>query len=206
MKAAANTFLYALSTTFVSLLLGIFLAQIILRKEKGHRLIETLSMMPLGVSSVVLGLGYLFIIRFLPGTLFSPLLVIAAHTVIAYPFVLGTVKTYLLKVPGNLNHAAGLLGASPWRIFRTIEFPLIQPGIAAAGSFAFAISAGEMNATIMFNSAGVVTMPLVIYRYVGAYNYYGACAMGVILIVLSAAAFFGADYFSLQGRRYVSAA
>ncbi len=204
LKAMANTLFYAISTAAISLVIGVFLARMIWRSVRGRKILESLSLLPLGISSVVLGLGYLLILRRIPGQIVSPLLVIAAHSIIAYPFVLGTVRSYLSKIPSNINHAARLLGASPVRAFRTVEFPLIQPGIAAAGSFAFAISAGEMNATIMFNSAGVVTLPIMIYRYVGAYNYYGACALGVILMVLSATAFFAADYFSEEGRKYVS--
>ena len=70
---------------------------------------------------------------------------------------------------------------------------MIKNGIFTAGIFAFAVSAGEVNGALMLAPEGFTTMPVAIYRLIGAYRFYQACAMGTVLLLICIAAFYAID-------------
>lgn len=162
-----------------------------IRKTSG---METLLMMPIGISSILLSLGYLGAKTYfnIPREA-SAFLIILAHAVITYPFVLRSILSSYRKIPVSILHSASVLGAGPLRRFRTIEFPLLKKALIAAAAFSFAISMGEINASLMLSEGTFLTMPIAIYRLIGSYNFAGACALGTLLIASGLAAFFLID-------------
>ena len=88
------------------------------------------------------------------------------------------------KINPSIIKAAMSLGANRWRTFWSVELPLIKSGIIAGATFAFAISIGEINATLMLYNPKLTTIPIAIYRLIGSYNYFAACALGTILMLL----------------------
>ena len=84
----------------------------------------------------------------------------------------------------SLIEASESLGFNRLKTFIKIELPLIKGGIVTAAIFSFALSIGEMNASIMLAPNGFVTIPLAIYQLIGSYNFYGACALGSILLLI----------------------
>ena len=195
LPAIGNSLFIGIFAALLAVILGTSLSYFLHRyRLRNRNLIDTLSMAPMSVSSVILGLGYFILLRHLPDIGDRPLLVIiAAHSVIAYPFVVRTVGSVIKKISPNQRYAAMLLGAKPGEVFRTVELPLLLPSMGAAGIFAFAISLGEINATLLFSSS-TTTIPLAIYRLIGAYNFFGACALGSILILVSTLVFAVFDF------------
>jgi thiamine transport system permease protein len=61
--------------------------------------------------------------------------------------------------------------------------------MATGAAFAFAISMGEINATLVLADSSMVTIPIVMYRLIGSYNFAGACALGTLLIAICAVVF-----------------
>jgi thiamine transport system permease protein len=96
--------------------------------------------------------------------------------------VLRAASSVFRKINPRLLQAAVNLGATPWRLFWRIELPLIKTGIIAGATFAFAISMGEINATLMLYNPKFTTLPIAIYRLISSYNYFAACALGTVLI------------------------
>ncbi len=190
LPAVRNSVIIGILAAVTALVVGTALSYLTVRyRLKFGRVIDTLSMAPMAISSVILGLGYFLISRTLPDLGRAKIfMIVAAHSVIAYPFVARTVSSVLKKIPPSQIQAAMLLGASPGKVFRTVEFPIMLPALTAAGAFAFAISMGEINATLVFSSS-TVTIPLAIYRMIGSYNFFGACALGTILVAVCAFAF-----------------
>jgi len=194
-RAIANSLFFGAMTVALSLPLGTLLAVLSGRKRfPAARAFEALAMLPLGVSSVVLGLGYLRAYRHFPWKIVgSWYAVVFAHTVIAYPFVIRAVSSVFNKIPPSLPEAARSLGASSWQLFFHLELPLIKPALIAAAAFAFGISVGEINATLMLVNPELITIPVAIYRLISSYNFIGACAMGTILMLLCFFAFLAID-------------
>lgn len=92
--------------------------------------------------------------------------VILAETFVAMPFFVLTVEGGLRSLDARYGGAAATLGASPWRVFRTVTLPMIAPSLKAGLLVAWARALGEFGATITFagNLAGETrTMPLAVY-------------------------------------------
>lgn len=146
-------------------------------------LLEVVGMLPLAVSSVVIGLGYYLIAHAFHGG--GYLLVVLAHLVIVIPFALRSVLPACRNIPENYLAAAHTLGAGPLRTFLTIEVPLLKNTLLTGMMFSFALSLGELNATMTLGDSSITTIPLVMYQLIGSYNFQGACALGTVLILVS---------------------
>jgi thiamine transport system permease protein len=94
-----------------------------------------------------------------------------------------------------------MLGASPIKIFKTIDFPLMSRALVAGAIFAFTISLGEFGATIFTARPDTPTIPVAIYRFLGqpgAMNYGQAMAVSAILMVVTAMGFVMIENFRQQ--------
>jgi thiamine transport system permease protein len=193
LKAILNSLFYGALTVLCALPLGTAIAYLTGKKNFfGRHGLEALAMLPMGISTIILGLGYLKIapVFRLAGGRAG---IVAAHTVIAYPFVIRAVSAMLRKIKPSLTEAARSLGADPRRLFFRIELPLLKPGILAAAAFAFAISLGEINATLMLYRPELISIPVAIYRLISSYNFFAACAMGTLLMLTSLLSFIVID-------------
>ncbi len=190
LTALVNSLLIALIVSFIAVSLGIGLAASIQRRRRGRGTLELLGMLSMTVSSVIIGLGYFLIASRLVGRAsLSYTLVVLAHLVIALPFALRVLLPEYRKIPATYTNSARTLGSTPARAFFAVELPLLKSAMVSSAIFAFAISMGEFNATLTLASSTIVTLPIVMYRLIGSYNYQGACALGTILIAVSALVF-----------------
>ena len=169
------SFAAALVSALLGLPLAAWLAQGRSRRQSLVRVLVTLPMvLPPVVGGVALllafgrngivGAGIEHWLGFsLPFTRFG---VIVAETYVAMPFFVLTVEAGLRSLDPRFADAAATLGASPWRVFRTVTLPMIAPSIKAGLLVAWARALGEFGATITFagNLAGETrTMPLAVY-------------------------------------------
>ncbi len=156
-------------------------------------------MLPLAVPAVVLGFGYLTTFNRgwydLRG---SAWLVLAAHALIAYPFVLRAVLAVLRGIDPRVPEAARMLGASPWRVWRLVELPIASRALLAGAVFALAISLGEFGATLLLRRQEFATMPIAIFEALGRAgeaNLGRALAMAVVLLLVTTASFLAIERF-----------
>lgn len=191
LTAVSNSLTFAGLTVCVALPLGMVAAWVTTRRVTWlSRFGETLMMLPMGVSSVVLGLGYFKCITlWFPEYSGSRLVVVAAHVVVTYPFVLRSVSASLKRIPASVPQASRTLGAGPFATFFRVELPMIRSGLVAGACFAFALSMGEINATLILSGPDTLTIPLALYRLIGTYKFFAACALGAILMVICVACF-----------------
>jgi thiamine transport system permease protein len=145
--------------------------------------------LPLGVSAVTVGFGFLVALGRPPFNLrTSPILVPIAQALIAIPFVVRLMTPVLRAIDPRVRDAAAMLGASPTRVWREVDLPIVaRAGLVAAG-FAFAISLGEFGATVFIVRPTTPTLPVLIYRLLGLpgpLSFGAAMAASVILMVLT---------------------
>ncbi|HET9589486.1 MAG TPA: iron ABC transporter permease [Anaerolineales bacterium] len=198
-QAALNSLGYAGGTVVLSLLLGFPAAVALARPTRVDKVLDPLVMLPLGSSAVMLGLG--FILSY-GAWLTSPLLVPFAHTLVALPFVIRTLQPAIASIPNRLHQAASVLGASPLRIWRTIDWPILRRSTLAAATFAFTISLGEFGATLLISRPDYPTIPVAIARFLsqpGGLNYGQAMAMATILMLLTTASILLIEKFRPPG-------
>ncbi|HMO53491.1 MAG TPA: iron ABC transporter permease, partial [Tepidiformaceae bacterium] len=201
-EAVRNSVTFAVLTMLLAVPLGTLAAHGVTRLRSAP--MEALIQLPLGVSGVTLGLGFLITFDAPPLNLrASPALVVIAHSLVAMPFVARTVAAQLRSLDPRLREAASMLGASPLRRFLAVDLALTWRSMAAGAVFAFAISMGEFGATLLIARPEYPTIPLAIFRYLGqpgALNYGQALAMATILMVVTAVGFVVID--RLRFREY----
>jgi thiamine transport system permease protein len=148
-------------------------------------------MLPLGVSAVTLGFGFLVTLDRPPLDLrSSAYLVPVAQALVALPLVVRTVAPALRSVDPRQRQAAASLGASPLRVAATVDLPALWRPLLAATGFALAVSLGEFGATSFLARPDRPTLPVVIYQLVsrpGELNFGMALAASVVLGALTVA-------------------
>lgn len=148
------------------------------------RRLEWLFMLSIGTSAVTLGLGYLITFR---GQVRNPLLMVMAHSLIALPFAIRSIKPAFAAIPRNLRDSGAMLGASPLKSFFLIELPLLKSGLLTAFIFSMTVSLGEFGASSFMTTPERPTIPIAIYRYLGQpgpKNFGQAMALSTILLCL----------------------
>lgn len=186
----------AVDATWMSLLLGLTVAFVVTRRTRtrgGRRaraVLDGFFMLPLGVSAVTLGFGFLIALDQPPLDLrSSPLLVPIAQALVALPLVVRTLVPVLAGIDDRQRQAAASLGAGPLRALRTVDLAVLRRPVLAAAGFAFAVSLGEFGATSFIVRPAEPTLPVVIYRLLGhpgALNYGTALAAAVVLAAVTA--------------------
>lgn len=164
----------AVDATWMSLLLGALVALTVTRRVRTRRArrvragLDALFMLPLGVSAVTLGFGFLIALDSGPLDLrTSPLLVPIAQALVALPLVVRTLVPVLGGIDDRQRQAAASLGAGPLRAWTTVDLAAVRRPLLAAAGFAFAVSLGEFGATSFIARPAEPTLPVVIYRLLG---------------------------------------
>jgi thiamine transport system permease protein len=199
--AARNSLGYALTAVALALTLGTLASFALNQKGRGNRFLGLLLMLPIGVSAVTLGLGFLVVFNGPPVDVRTfPLLIPIAHSLVALPFVVRILQPALASIPGQLRQAATVLGAPPWRVWLEVDLPVVGRAMLVSGIFAFTISLGEFGATSFLARPETPTLPIAIYRFLslpGALNYGQALAMATILMLICGASIFVMERISL---------
>jgi sulfate transport system permease protein len=195
-----RSFEVALIVVAVQLVLGTIVAfATVRRKVFGANLMDAMSNLTIALPSVVVGLALLsFYGPFGPFHTFSewafssPLaltwtlwIVVLAHTLETFPYMVRTVGSVLAQVPRNLESAAHSLGAGRFTVFRTVLLPQIRQSLLAGSVLVFSRSIAEFGATIIVVSAVLRTAPIRIYSEAEAGRMELAAAYSVILMAVS---------------------
>ena len=181
----------ALVATIISVMLGLA-ASIALAHAARHRwarLADGFLMLPLGISAVTVGFGFLITLDEPPLDLRTSWWIIPiAHSIVALPFVIRATLPIMGSIPSQLRGAATMLGAGPHRVWWEIDFPIVRRAAAVAAGFAAVISLGEFGATLFIVRPETTTLPVAIFRGLGrpgAANTDRAMALAVALMVIT---------------------
>ncbi|MGH9247576.1 MAG: ABC transporter permease [Acidimicrobiales bacterium] len=193
LEAVRNSVVFAVAATAIALVVGGMAATALAgRRGRRARWIDIVLMLPLGTSAVTVGFGFLIALDSPPLDLrASPLLIPIAHALVAMPFVVRILLPVLRSIDPRLREAAAVLGASPARVWREVDLPIVGRAALVAAGFAFAVSLGEFGATLLIARADLPTMPIAIFRFLGqpgALNFGQAMAMSTILAAVTATA------------------
>jgi thiamine transport system permease protein len=189
-SAIWNSVKFGIITSFLSLILGLMIVYGFKRNKNHSGVFDTLLMIPLGTSAVTLGLGYIIFFNkppFLWGA--SQWLIPMAHTLVALPFVVKGLIPAVGSIPVSYRQSAAILGASPWKVIRSIDLPIIRSALISSMVFSFTISLGEFGATSFLSRPDFPTIPIAIFRFLsqpGGLNYGQAMAMSTILMLVCA--------------------
>jgi sulfate/thiosulfate transport system permease protein len=194
------TFGASFGAALINTVFGLLVAWVLVRyRFPGRRLADALVDLPFALPTAVAGIALagLFSANGWFGSLlaplgikvaFTPLGVLVALTFIGLPFVVRTVQPVLEELPRELEEAAATLGASRMEIFRRVVFPIVLPSLLTGFALAFARAIGEYGSVIFI--AGNMPMvseitPLLIITKLEQYDYAGATAIAVVMLVIS---------------------
>jgi sulfate transport system permease protein len=194
------TFGASLIGASINAVFGLLTAWVLTRYTfPGKRIIDALVDLPFALPTAVAGIALTAI--YAPngwiGSLlaphgikvaFTPIGVVIALTFIGLPFVVRTVQPILEDLEAETEEAAASLGANRWQTFTKIIFPAIAPALLTGFSLAFARAIGEYGSVIFI--AGNMPMvseitPLIIITKLEQYDYAGATAVAVVMLVIS---------------------
>ncbi len=193
-EAIRNSLLFSAAAVALSLALGLLAAYLLTGSgprgpdSRLARWLDPVFLLPLGTSAVTLAFGYIIALDEPPLNLRTSLALIPlAYTLIATPFVVRSILPVLRGLNPRLRESAAVLGASPGRVLREIDLPIIGRAVLVAAVFAFTISLGEFGATLLLYQPRFPTMSVVIYRALGQpglSNYGQALAMSTLLMLV----------------------
>ncbi len=198
-ESALNSLRTATDATVLAMLVGVLAAVVLvaLRRTPGRlargmgEVMDAALMLPLGVSAVTVGFGYLITLNLLPGDLrTSPLLVPFAQALVIIPLIVRMVLPVLRSVDERQRQAAATLGAGRLRVWREIDLPLTARSLVAAAGFGYVVALGEFGATSFLARPDAPTLPVTIAALIGRPGElnnqmaYAACALLMLVTVL----------------------
>lgn len=208
-QALSNSLQIAGVAATLALTLGAMVAWVVAQRGRtptarvALRSLDAAFMLPLGVSAVTVGFGFLVTLAGPPLRLLDwPWLVPIAQAMVALPLVVRTLLPVLRGIDDRQRQAASSLGASPWRVLLSVDLPVAWRALLAAAGFAFAVSLGEFGATSFLVRDEVPTLPVVIYRLIGhpgPHNAAMAMAASVLLAAITAGIMLAVERLRVRG-------
>ncbi|MFB6696439.1 ABC transporter permease [Streptomyces rubiginosohelvolus] len=184
LQALTTSLVTALAASVLALTLGGWaaLAAASLR-TRGKRLLDALFILPVAVPSVVVGLAVLVAYSqppvLLNGTRW---IVILAHTVLVTAFAYQSVAAAVRRLDPMYEQAAAGLGASPARVLWRVKLPLLLPSLTSAVGLCFALSMGELSATMMLYPPDWTPLPVQIFAATDRGSLFTGAALAVVLM------------------------
>lgn len=154
------------------------------RRKGARRFLGTIFFIPSAVPSVSVGLGLLVAFSRPPLLLNGTIIIVfIAHFVIISAYTFASVSAGLARIAPEYEQVAESLGARPFYRLRHVTLPLLMPYLIAAFSLSFALSMGELGATVMIYPPGWVTLPVGIFGITDRGAVFDGSALTVLLAV-----------------------
>ncbi|MEU0488240.1 ABC transporter permease subunit [Nocardiopsis sp. NPDC006139] len=157
-------------------------------RRRGRALMDALFMTPVAVPTVVVGLALLVAFSRPPLLLNgTQTIVIAAHTVLVTSFAYQSVSAALTRLDPVYAQMAASLGARPLRVLLRVRLPLLLPSLSAAAGLCFALSMGELSATMMLYPPSWLPLPVRIFAATDRGALFAGAASALVLMAATLA-------------------
>jgi thiamine transport system permease protein len=208
LDAARNSLAAATDATLLAVTLGTMASVVLVSLARNRiryvEVIDTAFMLPLGVSAVTVGFGYLVTLDLLPGDLrTSAALVPLAQALVVTPLVIRIMLPVLRSIDERLRQAAASLGASPWRVWAEVDVPMAGRSLLTAAAFGYVVALGEFGATSFLARPDTATLPVAVARLIsrpGELNNQMAYAACTLLVVVTVAVVAVVERVRVPGR------
>ena len=210
------TFSAAFAAAAINAVFGFLVAWVLTRYQfRGKAVADALVDFPFALPTAVAGIALTTL--YAPGgwigswldplgirVAFTWLGVVVALTFIGLPFVVRTVQPVIEDFEAEVEEAAASLGASRWQTFRRVLLPTVAPALLTGFALAFARAIGEYGSVVFIS--GNMPMkteiaPLLIMTKLEQYDYAGATAIAVVLLLVSFALLLAINLLQWLGRR-----
>ena len=210
------TFFTSFAAAALNAFFGLMVAWVLVRYTfPGKRIVDALVDLPFALPTAVAGItlatlyapnGWLeqYFAAYDIKVAYTPLGIVVALTFIGLPFVVRTVQPVLADIEAEVEEAAASLGAGRWDVFRRVIFPAVYPALLTGFSLAFARAIGEYGSVIFIagNMPYISEIaPLLIVAKLEQYDYAGATAIAVLMLLISFALLFAINGLQWWSRR-----
>ena len=208
----------SLAAAIASVFIGFIIAWALVRYEfPGKSIVDALVDIPFALPTAVAGIsltslyapnGWLgrWLVPLGIKVAFTPLGITIALIFIGLPFVVRSVQPVLEDADREVEEAASSLGASRWQVFRLVLFPAFRPALLSGFALAFARGLGEYGSVVFIS--GNLPMkteiaPLLIIAKLEQYDYAGAAAIAVAMLIASFLMLLGINIVQGRSRRFM---
>ena len=200
--ASLTSILIALISTVVCITMALSLALAFARRGKLARsLAEGIGVLGLATSPLVVGTGlFLIIFPYAHPMTFAVPITASVNAMMALPFALRVLMPAVRETYADYLHLRSSLNMTRWVWLSRIVLPQLRRPLGFAAGLAVALSMGDLGVIALFADPDLQTLPLMLYRLMGAYQMDQAAAVAVVLVVQSLALFW---MFDRGGRGYV---
>ncbi|MFG2225447.1 ABC transporter permease [Streptomyces sp. NPDC048644] len=174
----------ALAASVIALTAGTWAALAAERlPRRVRRIVDGLFLLPVAVPSVAVGLSLLVAFSQPPLLLNGTRqIVIIAHTVLVTAFAHQSVSAALARLDPAYEQSAAGLGARPGYVLWRVKLPLLLPSLTAAAGLCFALSMGELSATMMIYPPDWMPLPVQIFATTDRGSLFAGAALAVVLM------------------------
>ncbi|MGW6906475.1 ABC transporter permease [Streptomyces sp. NPDC054940] len=192
LQALTTSLLTAAAASLLALIAGTWAALAAAGlKRRYRRVLDALFVLPVAVPSVVVGLAILVAFSKPPFLLNGTReIVILAHTVLVTAFAHQSVSAALARLDPAYEQAAASLGARPAYVLWRVRLPLLLPSLTAAAGLCFALSMGELSATMMLYPPDWTPLPVLIYAATDRGSLFTGSALAMVLMAATLLALF----------------
>ena len=207
----------SLLAAFINAVFGLIVSWVLVRYDFfGKKLVDALVDLPFALPTAVAGitLATLYAPNGWIGQFFTPLGlkisftrlgVLVALTFIGLPFIVRTVQPILEDFEPEIEEAAASLGANRWQVFWRIILPTMSPALLTGFALAFARALGEYGSVVFISSnipMKTQIVPLLIMTKLEQFDYPGATALAVVMLVFSFALLLAINVLQWWTNRY----
>ena len=194
------SFFSAIIAALINFVFGFILAWILTRYNFfGKKIVDACIDLPFAIPTAVAGIslamvfspnGFLgkFLLLFDISIGYSTAAIVVALTFIGLPFVVRTVQPVIMELDIAVEEAAASLGANYFQTFRKVIFPSVLPALVTGATMAFARGLGEYG-SVVFIASNIPyeseIVPLLIVKKLMGFDYLGASAIGVTMLVIA---------------------
>lgn len=186
--AALRSVIVAVGSATLCVVLALTLAL------RGGVLVGVIGVMPLAASGLVVGTGaFLMVFPFMRPSDVALLVTLLVNATLALPFALRSLLPAVDQVKADYGRLGATLGLSGWSWVRIVVLPRVRKPLGFAAGLAAALSMGDLGVIALFAGQSEETLPLAMYRLMGAYQMQTAASAALLLVVLSFAMFWICD-------------
>ena len=161
---------------------------------QGGLTVAVVGALPLAASGLVMGTGLFIMVYPLvnPVTVALPVTV-AVNAIMALPFALRLLTPAVTDIRADYGRLAAILGLSPGANLRLVVLPRLRAPLGFAAGLTMSLSIGDLGVVALFATPDQETLPLAMYRLMGAYRMEAAAGAALLLLALALGAFWVCD-------------
>jgi iron(III) transport system permease protein len=204
-RAIVNSLILATAAATIAVMMGAIIGWMDLRtKMPGRRLLDYVSLVPLGLPGIVMAVALIQFWLAMPVALYGTLTILLLAYVARYiPLGVRAANAALRQLDPSLEESARILGASWGTTMREVTLPLIRPGLFAGWLLIFVPAIQELSASILLFSSSSITLAVAVYNLYETGYTEPVAALAIVNVIIIGAAIWLANRFGGSGaQRY----